>query len=163
MKKICAAWTMIVILAIAPCALAMGLDGARQIALDHAGVADDMVTFTQQKEEMEDGLAVYDIEFAWNGTRYDYEIDAATGEILAFDLELGGAATGEAVSLERAQEIALLESGFAAEDVQMLKAAEDTEDGRQVYEFEFTREGLRYECEVDAATGLVTEWGIDRD
>ena len=39
-------------------------------------------TFVQAKLERENGRQVYDVEFSFGQTEYDYEIDALTGAIL---------------------------------------------------------------------------------
>ena len=43
------------------------------------------------------------------------------------------------------------------------KAKLDYDDGRAVYEIEFTKDGLKYELEIDAATGGVLKYEMDRD
>ncbi|MCD7766715.1 MAG: PepSY domain-containing protein [Lachnospiraceae bacterium] len=46
------------------------------------------VTFTKEKLENDDGLSIYDIEFYTDTAEYEYEISAASGEILSFSMEL---------------------------------------------------------------------------
>ena len=62
---------------------------AKQKALEHAGVKEDETTFLQVKQDYDDGILVYDVEFfvAATNSEYDYEIDAATGEIRNFDYD----------------------------------------------------------------------------
>lgn len=163
MRRMGAVLLAIVMLSVAPSALAVTLEEARQAALDHAGLVGDAVTFTEQQEDREDGVIVFDVEFFWDGAEYDYEIDAATGAILAFDNDLSDGAEGEPVNVEQALDIALKQANLTADEVHVLKAEPDIEDGRQVFEIEFVYEGAEYECEVDAATGRITGWDIDRD
>ncbi|MBS4913773.1 MAG: PepSY domain-containing protein [Veillonella sp.] len=42
------------------------------------------------------------------------------------------------------------------------KVHPDFEDGRKVYEGKIYFNGVEYEFEIDAATGQVTEWDVDR-
>lgn len=65
----------------------IGAEGARQTALRHAGCAADEVVFTETELDCEDGRAVYKIEFYKDRTQYEYEIDAATGEVLQHEWE----------------------------------------------------------------------------
>jgi uncharacterized membrane protein YkoI len=65
----------------------IGVDQAKTIAVNHAGLSLSDVTFTKVKFETEDGKSIYDIEFYKDGIEYDYEVDASTGEILNFDRE----------------------------------------------------------------------------
>ena len=55
---------------------------AQKIALEHAGVQADQVTRLRTDLD-KDHTRHYDVEFHWGGYEYDYEIDAATGEILS--------------------------------------------------------------------------------
>ncbi len=163
MKRIRMATAVVVMLATAVPAIAVTLDEARQAALDHAGLTAGQVTFTEQKADFEDGLSVFDVEFFAQGAAYDYEIDAATGDVLAFDNDLTDGAEGEPVNAEQALAIALLQAGLTADEVRVNKTEPDHEDGRQVFEIEFRHGGMEYECEVDAATGRITGWDVDDD
>ncbi len=62
---------------------------AKQIALAHAGVQESDTAFLWVEADYEDGVPVYDVEFyvASTHSEYDYEIDAATGEIRSFDYD----------------------------------------------------------------------------
>ena len=64
------------------------IDAAKAAALADAGLAESDVTFTKEKLDWDDGIAVYDIEFLTADTEYDYEIDAATGAVLDKSAEL---------------------------------------------------------------------------
>ena len=60
---------------------------ATSIALKHAGLSAAEVSFTKAKLEKDDGLRKYEIEFIKGSTEYEYEIDAATGSVLEYDVE----------------------------------------------------------------------------
>ena len=61
---------------------------AKQIALEHAGKSAGEVVFEKAKREKDDGRWIYEVEFFVEGvSEYEYEIDAATGEILEEDVE----------------------------------------------------------------------------
>ena len=65
----------------------IGIDQAKTIALEDAGVNLGDITFTTAKVEKDDGRSVYEIDFYTADREYDYEIDAATGKILERDSE----------------------------------------------------------------------------
>ncbi len=65
----------------------IGIDKAKKIAVNHAGLSLSNVTFSKAKLDKEDGRTVYEIEFYKGGIEYDYEIDAASGKILEHDSE----------------------------------------------------------------------------
>lgn len=56
---------------------------ARHIALNDAKTDETEVVFTKQNREIEQGLYAYEIEFNDGLTKYEYEIDAQTGEIIS--------------------------------------------------------------------------------
>lgn len=66
-------------------AMYIGMDRAKAIALEHAGLAAAQVRFTQLQTDWEDGRMVYEVEFRQGRTEYEYEIDASTGRILDWD------------------------------------------------------------------------------
>lgn len=63
------------------------IEEAKAKALVDAGLVGVQVTFTKSKLDYDNGRQVYEIEFYTQDYEYDYEIDAATGEILDFDCD----------------------------------------------------------------------------
>lgn len=60
---------------------------ARTIALAHAGLTADQVTRLHTEPDKERNGLHYDVEFHYDGYEYDYEIDAATGAVIAYEKE----------------------------------------------------------------------------
>ena len=58
------------------------IDQAKEIALKHSNLTSDEVSFIKAEKDMDNGIEKYDIEFYYNNTEYDYEINAANGEII---------------------------------------------------------------------------------
>lgn len=56
-------------------------DKAKQIALEHAKVKESEIKNYHIDLDKDNGVLEYDIEFDHQGTEYDYEIDATTGDI----------------------------------------------------------------------------------
>lgn len=63
----------------------IGSDQARSACLNHAGCTTDQVTFTKVELDSEDGLTVYEVEFRRDGIKYEYTVDAITGDILEYE------------------------------------------------------------------------------
>lgn len=63
----------------------IGVDSAKNTALNHAGLSASSVTFTKTKLENDDGISVYEIEFRQGQMEYEYTIDATKGTILEWD------------------------------------------------------------------------------
>ena len=116
---------------------------AKQIALDHAGVSESDTSFLMAKLDYDDGVQVYDVEFyvAATASEYDYEIDAATGEIRSYDYDAEnynpsqqntGSASSETMSEAEVRAIALAKVPGATEnDIRMNL---DRDDGKLRYE-----------------------------
>lgn len=60
---------------------------AENIALNDAGVSRSSVRYIKSKLDRDDGRTVYEIEFAVDYTEYDYEINAADGNIVSRDMD----------------------------------------------------------------------------
>lgn len=65
----------------------IGTEKAKELALKHAGLSGKAVTYEEAKLDKEDGKHLYEIEFEYEGTEYEYEIDAVTGNILKSEKE----------------------------------------------------------------------------
>lgn len=65
----------------------IGTDAAQNVALNHAGATIDAVYKFDIKLDRENGRMVYEVEFAYNGMEYEYEIDAYTGDIIWWESE----------------------------------------------------------------------------
>lgn len=65
----------------------VSMEDAKNIAVTHAGFSVDDVTFSKEKQDMEDGQLAYEIEFYKDGREYEYTINAATGDIMEYDID----------------------------------------------------------------------------
>ena len=143
---------------------------AKQIALEHAGVSESDTTFLMAKQDYENGTLVYEVEFyvAATGTEYDYEIDAATGEVRSFDYDAENytagqqntaSGTNETKSEAEIRSIALAKVPGATEnDIRMNL---DRDDGKLRYEGKIIYEGMEYDFEIDAYSGAIQEWDAE--
>lgn len=156
----------------------IGEDAAKTTALTRAGLAESDVEAIRVRLDYDDGRAEYDVEF-WLRTdtgaaEYDYEIDALTGEVLAFDYDAEDydaaqaaqtppAASGAAITAEEAKQIALEHAGVNEADIRALELETDRDDGRTVYEFSWKIGWTEYDYDIDAATGEILSFSQDVD
>ena len=63
-------------------------DKAKEIALNHANLSENQVTFIKSNIDYDDGMKAYDVEFYHNNQEYDYKIDANSGAIVEYDLDI---------------------------------------------------------------------------
>ena len=63
----------------------ISLDEAKNIAVTNAGVDINSVKFTREELDHDNHTLVYELEFFYNNIEYDYEINAATGDIISYD------------------------------------------------------------------------------
>lgn len=140
-------------------------DQARQIALDHAGLSASQVTFLKSSLDYDDGRQVYDVEFySSDYTEYDYEIDAATGDILSYDSDAEGyappTANTTAITADQARQIALAEvPGATVNDIYEFEL--DRDDGRLEYEGTIYYNGMEYEFTIDGYSGAIRSWDVE--
>lgn len=137
--------------------------GAKQIALDHAGVKEADTAYLQVKADRDDGVSVYDVEFyvASTNTEYDYEIDASTGEIRSYDHDAEGYSgtqftTTDTKTEDEVKKIALAKVPGATENDIRLNL--DRDDGKLRYEGKIIYDGMEYDFEIDAYSGAIQEW-----
>ena len=156
---------------------------AKQIAFTHANVSEADVSYLKVKLERDNGRDEYDVEFVVGNKEYDYEIDAATGEILSYDYEAesyvpGGAQnqsgnvpgaqnqnqSGTAyITADQAKAAAFAHAGVSEGDVTKLEVDFDQGGGRAEYDIEFEVGHMEYEYEIDALTGGVISFEADQD
>ena len=147
----------------------IGAESAKQIALAQAGVAESSLEYWTCDFDYEDGRMVYEVEFITADAAFEYDVDAATGEILKMEREERGrpadpqttpsGQTGAAsLTWDQAKAIALERAGVNETQVINLEYDSDYEGGRLVYEVSFDTAEMEYECKVDSANGAVLQF-----
>lgn len=66
----------------------IGRDEAKVIALEHAGVLEADISNVEIDRDHDDGRLEYGVEFQVGNKEYEYEIDAETGKILEYDIDI---------------------------------------------------------------------------
>ena len=165
----------------------IGIDAAKTIALEAAGVSESAAVFSTAGLDRQNGTDYYAVDFTANGRTYAYDIDAVTGVIIDSSEDQsqpaqatdGGASADSAnssgtssqstggsaaITEDQAREIALADAGLTAEEVTFLKTKLDRDDGRLVYDVEFyTADYTEYDYEIDAADGTVLSSDFDAE
>ena len=165
----------------------IGIDAAKTIALEAAGVSESAAVFSTAGLDRQNGTDYYAVDFTANGRTYAYDIDAVTGVIIdssedqsqpAQATDGGASADGAnssgtssqstdgstAITEDQAREIALADAGLTAEEVTFLKTQLDRDDGRLVYDVEFyNADYTEYDYEIDAADGPILSSDFDAE
>lgn len=136
-------------------------------ALVHANLAQYSVNFGMEWElDTHRGVQVYELEFRYCGTEYDYEIDARTGDVLKYSKERENEPSVEVTAVtpshraEDAKKAVLAHAGLSESDIRDYEC--ELDDGL-VYEISFHSGGYEYEYEVAAASGNILKHEKERD
>ena len=81
--------------------------------------------------------------------------------VMVLALAAGAFAAGR-LTKDEAKQIALKEAGVTAAEATFTKARLDYDDGREEYEFEFFANGKEFDVDVDANTGRVVKFDVER-
>ena len=63
-------------------------DKAKKIALNHANLTSNQVSYVQVEADFDDYTPSYDVEFYHNNVEYSYEINANNGNIISFEKDI---------------------------------------------------------------------------
>ena len=151
-------------------------------ALEAAGVTEDGVIFKKTEAAIDDGRMIYEIDFFIPGeTKYEFDLDAETGKILAQetdpweaedDLEFAVFVTGDTdaaavpgeITVEEAKKIALKDAGLSESSVTFVKNGKDSDDGIIIFDIDFVDgDGMTHEYSISAADGTILEKDVDFD
>ena len=162
------ALTALLAAGLAACGTAASAEVSRDDAINEALMhvegagKDDVVSVEEDENE-------YDIEIYYDGVEYSFDISKKDGSVLNASTENDKSnQTGDkpsssdenTIGLEAAKKIALGEvNGAAGKDI--VKAKEDYDDGRTVYEIEIVYKEYEYGFEIDGISGDIIEKDIE--
>ena len=134
---------------------------AQEIALEHAGVKEKDVLSIQTKQDIDDGNALYEIEFYTANKKYEYDIKMDDGSVLKVDFEAvqnanNGNGANNPITEKEATDIVLKKVNGATKDMVVLY--QDMDDGMLLYEGKLLYNGTEYEFEINAYTGDIIKW-----
>ena len=145
-------------------------DKAKSIALADAGVSESNALGLRVKQDWDDGMTIYEVEFRYNGAEYEYDIRSADGAILKSERDddndyyytTAPSASGSLVGEAAAQSAALTHAGVKESDTSYLSCHLEYDDGRvECYEVEFQAGSTQYEYEIGPYDGAI--WKAERE
>lgn len=143
------------------------IDEAKEIALKHAGLTGDQVSFVEVESDVDNNIEKYNIEFYHGDKEYDYEINSANGEIIKYDYNMeydkneNNVNSVVNISEEQAKEIALNHAEITSDKVSFIKVEMDVDNGTQKYDIEFYYNNIEYNYEIDTNTGDILSYERD--
>lgn len=142
---------------------------ALEIAKIHAKASKD-AALDKIKLDSDHGRTIYEVSFNDGSKKFDYEIDANTGEVLDFsEEEVYRYSYNENVDnrytdktkkrLSRDQIVKIaLEKVKGAKQSDISKLALDVDHGYEVYEVVIYLNNVRYEFDLNSQTGEIVSW-----
>jgi uncharacterized membrane protein YkoI len=148
----------------------IGETEAKSIAFQHAGLSEKEISAVSVKQYEKRGMRLYDITFSGGSVKYNYEIDATSGEIVEYERRNAGKAIQGLndgnkgyIGFEKAKSIALAHANVPESEIHKYEAELDRHGGRAVYEIDFDHARTEYEYEIDAETGEIVRWESEYD
>lgn len=137
------------------------VDEAIAIACTDAGVSQRELFDIKQQREEESGIAVHKIEFETAYGDYDYAIAVEDGRIIDADYEVDeewlDRLGGTPLDMNEAASRVAAKIGADTEDIRIWQ---EEDDGRIRYEGEAFHDGVKAEFEMDAETGIISDWDL---
>lgn len=138
-------------------------DGAFALALENAEVPEDDAYNVKVEKDRENDISIWQVEFETDYGDYEYEIASADGRIVGADYEVDeewlDSLGGSPVDEDGARSIAAGKAGGASVDE--VQIWQESDDGRSRFEGELFWNGIKYEFELDAQTGIIFDWNAD--
>ncbi len=153
----------------------IGEAAAKAAAVAHAGVDEASAIFNKIKLDKDDGKVVYEIKFKVDTTKYEYDVDAYTGDILDSEkcttkadkkedkIDVSKLDTVKLVGEDAAKAAAVAHAGIDATKAKFGEIELDRDSCGVVYEVEFVINGVEYEYDIDAYSGEVLKSETERD
>lgn len=149
------------------------IEEAKAIALKDAGLSESQVTFNKAKLDKDDGVLEYEFEFIFENSKYEYDIRTNDGEILSKEIErtvvkaetkaetpkVVETKAEQYITVEEAKSIALKHAGLSS--AEFGKGKLDKDDGVMEYDLEFYTENKKYEIDINAVDGTVTDFDVE--
>lgn len=148
-------------------------------AMRDANLSKNDVTKTEVDKEIEDGMAVYEIDLTTIDGDYDYVIDGKTGDIISRDIDRNTLNTSTSastsanqnsseqsapqatpsakISADQAKEIALKDANRSESDVTNLTVEEEIDNGKVYLDVSFDdpANNRDYSYDIDGETGAI--------
>ena len=141
----------------------IGLEAAKTVALNHAGLNASQITNLKTDWDWDDGCLEYEIEFWCGEVEYEYVIDGADGTILKQEQEDHTPVSSDTDSAayigeEAARQYALSHANCRMSDTSYCNSWLSYDDGRaECYKVEFMCGDTCYRYEIGLCDGAVLE------
>ena len=139
-------------------------DEAKQIAVRDASLNENDVSFTKVKQDHDDGILNWEIEFIANNVKYEYEINANNGNAINANQNATNTnqnANTQGIDVEKAKLVAVQNAGLDINNVTFIKQKYDIDDGIAQWEIEFVANNNKYEYEISASDGRVLKYEME--
>lgn len=145
-------------------------DKARSIALTDAGISESDALGLRVKQDWDDGVALYEVEFRSGGAEYEYDIRLSDGAILKskrdadnnYTYFAASSGSGALIGEAAAKTAALQHAGVSESQTSYLSCQLEYDDGRlECYEVEFRSGSTEYEYEIGPYDGAI--WKAERE
>lgn len=135
------------------------------------------VDFSYKKIERDLGDNSYEIELNDGTYKYEIEVDMTSGKVINFEKKAISNVSNPSgsdnvtnpnanetnyIGVEKAKSIALEHASLSENDVVFTKTNLEYDDGIRVYEIEFIYNHREYDYEIDAKTGNIIKYDVDR-
>ena len=156
-------------------AMPIGKDKALDIAVKAFGnTTSAQISYSEVDAELDETPAHYEVEIiTQSGEEFEYKIDAYTGVILETKREAAGGTetpsgdssfpTLGSTNYAKVKAIILKYLGISENNIYDMNIKLEVEDGTLVYEVEFKSDHIEYSFKINAATGVVLEYEMERD
>ncbi len=156
----------------------ISVEDALERALAKASLSGDAAASLKTDFDFDDDhrVMVYEIEFVADNLKYEYEINAKTGDILDEEIEPRDKddndeddddhnvmPPADCTSREAALSIAYTDAGVSAGAVRRPEIELEREGNLYVYEIEFKANGNEYEYKLNAVTGEILKKEVEKD
>ena len=138
-------------------------DAALALAMENAGVPEKDAYNMRVERDRENDIPIFQVEFETEHGNYDFEIAITGGKIIGADNEVDeewlDRLGGSPVAPEEAKQV--VQSRAPASSTENIRMWEESDDGRGRFERELYHDGIKYEFEINPATGIIFGWNVD--
>ncbi|MCC8049672.1 MAG: PepSY domain-containing protein [Lachnospiraceae bacterium] len=148
---------------------------AEALVFTYSDKSEAEAQYIQTAMDYNTGVVTYEVEFYIDSYKYEYEINATTGELLEWEIEwkndellaieleeLEKSQNVSGIGEERALEIALEHAGVDPSAIVFYSTVAAYEDGQEFYDVDFYTEDHEYDYKIDVLTGEILEYTYNR-